>query len=498
MFADETLDGVEYMSSWRKERHLDSSQTQTTEINFKESSEQSKERKDQEIQTDPEVSKEFELLDDNSQALTDFLRRVEPVVCKALEQNIRSHAFDGYEVNWEEDSDVIKCLHLLTHKEMNKDLQCTQLSWNKTGSTLAVAYGRMDHQDWCTHKGALCTWNLDRRGLSSTKADIVIDVPSCLMCVAFHPTKTAWVAGGSFNGQISVWDMSQEDEVLLATCGMSDDSHREPVTQIMWLQDPEKPSKYVLMSTSSDGKILMWEIKERKKQLVLREGFLLLASSLPAGFSRGGRSRTDKEMGVSSLSYVQEDSSLFLVGSESGGIFKCSMNSREPVPTSEVMPSVPLYSPVTFAFEPHNGPVHSVSCSPFHRNLFLACGTDTSARVYSMLESRHIISVEPGAGYLFSAQWSPVRPMVFAVTTGEGQLLIYDLKKSRNVPVQSLQASPESKEVYALEFNKNQKQLLATCDCDGVIMVWQLNDELINQGAREIEALAEIANAIID
>lgn len=55
-------------------------------------------------------------------------------------------------MNWEEDSDVIKCLHLLTHKEMNKDLQCTQLSWNKTGSTLAVAYGRMDHQDWCTHK----------------------------------------------------------------------------------------------------------------------------------------------------------------------------------------------------------------------------------------------------------------------------------------------------------------------------------------------------------
>lgn len=43
--------------------------------------------------------------------------------------------------------------------------------------------------------------------------------------------------------------MSQEDEVLLATCGMGDDSHREPVTQIMWLQDPEKPSKYVVSKT---------------------------------------------------------------------------------------------------------------------------------------------------------------------------------------------------------------------------------------------------------
>ena len=24
--------------------------------------------------------------------------------------------------------------------------------WNSTGSVLAVAYGRFDHQDWCSHK----------------------------------------------------------------------------------------------------------------------------------------------------------------------------------------------------------------------------------------------------------------------------------------------------------------------------------------------------------
>ena len=54
--------------------------------------------------------------------------------------------------------------------------------------------------------------------------------------------------------------------------------------------------------------------------------------------------------------------------------------------SSDVQSSVDLRSPVTFAFSPHCGPVFSVDCSPYHRNLFLSCGTDASVRLYSMLQ----------------------------------------------------------------------------------------------------------------
>lgn len=61
-----------------------------------------------------------------------------------------------------------------------------------------MAYGKFDHQDWCSHKvhisaiaifhspdntlcvslqSYLCTWNLDSRSLDASKADITIDVP---------------------------------------------------------------------------------------------------------------------------------------------------------------------------------------------------------------------------------------------------------------------------------------------------------------------------------
>lgn len=82
-------------------------------------------------------------------------------------------------------------------------LQVTGLSWNCTGAVVAAAFGRFDHEDWCTHRSTLCTWNLDRRGLVEDKPDIVIDVPSCLMCIACHPKKPAWIVGGTFNGEIT-------------------------------------------------------------------------------------------------------------------------------------------------------------------------------------------------------------------------------------------------------------------------------------------------------
>ena len=41
-----------------------------------------------------------------------------------------------------------------------------------------------------------------------------------------------------------------------------------------------------------------------------------------------------------------------------------------------------------------------------------------------------LLSLEPGAGYLFSVCWSVSNPLVFTVGTGDGQVLFYDIKVS--------------------------------------------------------------------
>ncbi|KXJ25340.1 WD repeat-containing protein 34 [Exaiptasia diaphana] len=257
MFSNETQEGVFFESSWKTERTVKDGFAQTSEIITYEADAQAVFKKDIEIQTDEEPEKEIAIAnDDNSQKLNDFLLRVYPELSRQLEANIRSHAFDGYDVDWEEKSSSVTCEFNLVNEDKEES--------------------------------SLCTWNIDRKTLKTNKPDSTIDLSSCLMSIAFHPKLPAVIAGGTFNGEVQVWDLSKEDDLLIGTSGLGNESHREPVTKVMWISD-----------AASKGK---------------------------------------------------------------------------------------------------------------------------------KYQSKPLLSLEPGAGYLFRVRWSPVRPLVFSVVTADGRLLIYDLK----------------------------------------------------------------------
>ncbi|XP_015768459.1 PREDICTED: WD repeat-containing protein 34-like, partial [Acropora digitifera] len=380
------------------------------------------------------------VVEDEKPDLVNFIRRVYPEFSQQLQLNITSHAFDGFEVDVDESASAVSCLYTLTNADLlEEELQVTGLSWNSTGSVVAASYGRFDHEDWCTHKSALCTWNIDRRAIDPNKPDVTIDLA------------------------------------------------------VLWTMDPSsKASKYQVISISGDGKVLVWQMSSGSRDLKLVSGFILQTDSVPRSM-RLSKARGDAEIGVTSMSFSHEDRSLFILGSEAGGVFKCSMTARAP-PLTNTQSSVPLRSPVTFAFSPHFGPVFSVDCSPYHRNLVLTCGTDASIRLYSMLQSKPLFSVEPGAGYLFRVRWSPSRPLVFSAVTGDGRLLIYDLKVNRINPSVSLEVTSDKSPVYSLEYNLQRRQIVATGDSQGRIKIWRLSDDLTNQSAREEEFLAAIAN----
>ncbi|XP_008937000.1 PREDICTED: WD repeat-containing protein 34-like, partial [Merops nubicus] len=168
---------------------------------------------------------------DNSSLLS-FLQRVEEAVIKELNKNWQSRAFDGFEVNWTDQNETVLCLHTLAYpKAQEQQLQVTSLSWNTTGSVVACSYGRLDSGDWSTEKSYVCTWNVDRRGLNPQCPDLVVDVPSSVMCLAFHPSQPSLIAGGLFSGELVVWDTSRSEDPVTWRTGMTDDTHTDPVCQ---------------------------------------------------------------------------------------------------------------------------------------------------------------------------------------------------------------------------------------------------------------------------
>lgn len=59
------------------------------------------------------------------------------------------------------------------------------------------------------------TWNLSSRDFKADKPNIVLETQSCIMSIGFHPVKPSIIVGGSFNGEIYLWDLSKEDNNLV-------------------------------------------------------------------------------------------------------------------------------------------------------------------------------------------------------------------------------------------------------------------------------------------
>uniref|UniRef100_A0A8C8A2B8 Dynein 2 intermediate chain 2 n=1 Tax=Otus sunia TaxID=257818 RepID=A0A8C8A2B8_9STRI len=502
MFADGTAPGADVESLWRSARsaRCEAKSCQTGRISTVESAAQSRTSQDASVQTDQskDAVQDFQQeVQVDYTSLLSFLQSVEDAVIKELNKNWKSRAFDGFEVNWTDQNETVLCLHTLSYPEArDQNLQVTSVSWNATGSVVACSYGRLEGGDWSTEKSYVCTWNLDRRGLNPQRPDLVVDVPSSVMALAFHPSQPSLIAGGLFSGELVVWDTSRTEDPVIWRTGLTGDTHTDPVYQVTWLPDAKHRNRSRLLSASTDGKILVWR-EEQDGRLALAEGFAIVAQQIPRSTWLKKFPWGEAAVGVTSLSFSHFDPRVFVVGVEGGYSLKCSTAAATPA-LQGAGGSVPLRAPAELTFSRHSGPVYSVSCSPFHRNLFLSCGTDGQVHLHSMLQTQPIISLQLSKKYLFCVRWSPVRPLVFAAASGEGDVHLFDFEKSSHKPALSLKQAAGERPVYCLEFNVKQSRLLAAGDATGAVRVWQLSSDFTEQGPREMSRLEQLASEVTD
>ncbi|KAF4045262.1 WD domain G-beta repeat [Phytophthora infestans] len=367
-------------------------------------------------------------------------------------------------------------------------LSCTGVSWNATGSVIAVAYGRFDHSGWCNYRSALCLWNVFQSDLNQQKPSLVLETSSGLMCVAFHPQNPSVVAAGSFNGEVFVWDM-EPAEYKFYSSGIGDYFHREPVTKVAWVYDIQT-ADYNIASVSGDGKILFWRVKDKLAFPV--EGYVM---HLPQGIG-GPESKSNNDdtrspvIGGKALAFSSTDkaSRAFVIGSEGGVVARCFAKAATNVrssdfkgdkkwtataarlvsklPTSKIPaarrqveayasvkrskevtlatvyearldPTIIFPSAMDFVFEAHTAPVYDASFSPFRKSIFLTASADGTTRVYSTMQRELLLSFEvsPSSAYLYAAEWSRTRPMVFAAASEDGNVYVFDIKADRVSPV---------------------------------------------------------------
>ncbi|XP_068608955.1 cytoplasmic dynein 2 intermediate chain 2 [Brachionichthys hirsutus] len=498
MFSDAAPEPVSVRSLWREcqQSVQESRGCQTTAVHSADAEVQTGSAASSGTQTEPQrlVQQNPEEPEPEPPGLRDFLRRVEDEVVRRLIANARSHAFDGFQVNWEERRNLVSCLHRLRHPgAVERGLHVTSVSWSCTGSVIVSAYGRTDDGDWNTERSHVCLWNLGLRRLDPARADLVIDVPAAVTALCCHPHLPALIAGGLHSGEVMVWDTKRTRDPLLAVTGMSADSHREPVYQVAWVP-LQKKGDFGVLSACSGGRVLLWTVDPDHSRLVPSASYTLMRQQVPHSGSGGSKARGSSPVGITALALSPWDSDTFLVGSEGGLLLRCSFSSQTLAEAPPEGQSLTPRAPAVFSFRPSSGPVHSVHCSPFHRNLFVSAGTDGLVHVRTLLQAEPLLSLRVSDAYVFQVQWSPTRPMVFAAATGQGEVHVFDMSRKSLRPAATVEQGAAGRAATCLAFNSQNPHLLAVGKTDGTVGVWQLSSDLTEQHPRESSRLEQIAN----
>ncbi|CAD7943387.1 unnamed protein product [Amoebophrya sp. A25] len=481
--------------------------------------------------------------------LLQFLKKAVKTTLAELESSeVEQPAFANYEPRWEEEGgEDVRVIHLLNGPTNTgapaASCSVLDLAWNCTGNIIAASYGNLNTLGWCEYNSVVHVWNIFSRhqakntasdaaaGSQGRSPDVKIEVQGEVLSLAFHPRLPSILAGGSYNGELILWDTSQTaSDPQIAMSSIDDYFHREAIHEVSWI---EQEKKFLLATISGDGRILLWDITDNLE--------------FPCrGFSILQKKRT---VGGRALAFSPFDSSLFVLGSETGALIRgmcpqvvadsssvsltgadaskwktSAKRFLDAVPASSRMnirhhveayvqksvvekdqgitaqtifrskPDANLLfpQPKTTDLEPHPGPITAARFSPFHRKMLLSAGLDGGVKLFDILQQRPLYVFYPTAAAasghggnnlisgvntasssvaLADVAWSHARPLVFAVAPeAGGAILVYDLMRSKHQAVVSVPCRKATR----VRFNPTQRGLLAAGNVDGELRIFGL------------------------
>ena len=436
----------------------------------------------------------------NSNEFLDFVERSSKVIERALDEeydvlaDYALHSRTAEEDDDDEDSYTstrrgrrvkeIASFNLTDTMGQKRMLSALDFS-PKFPELLASAYTK-SHASPHTPAGLLNVWNLHLKGRPEYSLHATSDLLSCL----FHPHHPSLILGGTYSGQLCLWDTRARNHrtgepVQKTPLTGGRNGHAHPIYSLAVVGTQNASS---VISVSTDGVVCAWS----PDMLTQPQEFLELKAPNPSAF------KTD-DVAPTSISFPASDPTYFLAGTEQGGIIPVHRYDRAGGRAG--VDARTLY-------RGHEAPVMGVDFHPARGkidlgDLFLSCGLDWSVKLWraqppsstSSTISGNTDIVKPLASIgfndaVYDARWSPTRPGIFGTVDGGGQLSIYDINVSMELPVGSARPSGQEKDLYALKslnrlsWEKSQGKNVAVGGLDGVVSVFEVGSELGGQEGR--------------
>ncbi|XP_049869632.1 cytoplasmic dynein 1 intermediate chain isoform X1 [Pectinophora gossypiella] len=349
-----------------------------------------------------------------SPAFQSFMSRAGRVIERALAESVdiyTDYTGGGDSENAQDDkSDAKLSLVRTFYDERWSRGRCvTCLDWSSAHPELLLA--SYHNSDDAPHDpdGVCLVWNTK---FKKTTPEDIFHCQSPVMSATFARFHPNLILGGTYSGQIVLWDNRVQKRTPIQRTPLSSLAHTHPV---YCLSVVGSQNAHNLISVSTDGRMCSWSLdmlSQPQETLDLQH-------------------RQSKAVAVTSMGFPHGDVNNFVLGSEDGNIYTgCLYGQR---------------AGVTECVEAHAGPVTGVSChcapgSVDLSHLYLTCSMDWSVKLWSLKENKALYSFEDSGDYVSDVRWSPAHPALFAAVDAAGRLDLWNLNRDTEVPVASIVA----------------------------------------------------------
>ncbi|XP_063843086.1 cytoplasmic dynein 1 intermediate chain-like isoform X8 [Scylla paramamosain] len=435
------------------------------------------EKKQEEVKPEPprELSDEEKQTVMMTEEFHGFFDRTSRIIERALAED--TNIFVDYSHDYEEDGEanesggVKLSLNRWFYDERWSRNRCiTCMDWSPQYPELLVASYNNNDDSPHDPDGVALVWNTK---FKKDTPEYIFHCQSPVMSATFARFHPNLIVGGTYSGQIVLWDNRSQKRTPVQRSPLSAAAHTHPVycMKVVGTQNAHN-----LISVSTDGKMCSWSLdmfSQPQESMELQH-------------------KQSRPVAVTCMAFPHGDVNNFIVGSEEGAVFTACRHGSK--------------AGIVDAYEGHQGPVtgistHSTPGSIDFSHLFLTSSIDWTVKLWSvkhwsMKETKPLYSFEDNGDYVYEVAWSPIHPALFTTVDGSGRIDLWNLNQDTEVPTAStvVEGNPALNRVSWT----NSGQQITVGDDMGKIWIYDVGEQLAlpraDDWARLVHTLGELKN----
>ncbi|SZF04853.1 unnamed protein product [Blumeria hordei] len=318
--------------------------------------------------------------------------------------------------------------------------------------------------------GLVQVWNMHLHD----RPEYIFHAQSDVLAAKFSPYHPNLIIGGCYSGQVLLWDTRAKSPPVQKT-PLTGSGHTHPIYSIDVVGTQNSNN---IISCSTDGVVCGWTVD----MLAQPQEHLTLLTPPPS---------KNEDLAPTCMTFPQTDPTYFLVGSEEGTIFPCHRYDRAGAKAGVDH---------RVSYRGHVAPVMSIDFHPARGpidlgDLVISSSLDWSVKLWKVRAptastttsiTGQVQSVTPildisREEIVYDASWSPVKPGVFALVDGAGNVEVWDLTIDTEIPMAKVSPSSRNamtKSLNKVAWEKSEGKRLATGGMDACLTVFEVGPDL--------------------